>query len=168
METPVIVETPVIIPKIIEPEPIDSIAPIFEVSAAPVEIVPATGGTTVVEEGIPDWIKNTQTPLEASETLSSSPTNTSSDAEKLPDWLINSLDPQLPEEEIKTESIGLPSSVDLGMPTPLIETESIEPIAIELPKKTPKKSPAKKKEISTPKIPSEKVSNDENIPDWLK
>ena len=156
-EIPQIVSTPMA-------QPIDSMSALFEVNTPdPVDMTP-TPTTTLSDDGIPDWIKNTPTPeiLPLGDALSdtslalpvSDPVvEVSPVSEQLPDWLVNSLQSDVAPDIVPTDIA----------PALVISTESVDtPPAVV--KKTPKKpkKPTETKSESTP------PANTGDMPNWLK
>jgi PKD repeat protein len=188
--TPLIVDTPVVITPItgdtvpdwlkapsniekeipqIQSDPIsqsiDSISPLFELNTPePVAITP-TPTTTLSDDGIPDWIKNTPTTTETPPVNGILHVDNSTTApsehltvvppasEKLPDWLMNSL---------QSDTVSEVSTIENPIDNPIIpDTTEPTPVVTKAAPKKPKKSVAVKSDIQA-------SADTGDIPSWLK
>jgi hypothetical protein len=144
--------------------PIDSMSPLFEVNTPEPTPVVSTPTTTLSDDGIPDWIKNsptTETTLATDPLMPPTDTTVSSDpmpdaapaSEQLPDWLMSSLQSDIAPETtlLIDDTIETPTDDTTGVDTPVVT-------------KTPKKS---KKTQSIPKETAP-TKDTGDIPSWLK
>ncbi len=146
---------------------IDSMSPLFEVNTPEPPPIAPTPTTTLSDDGIPDWIKNSpaNTDIPVAIDPLAAPSNTLVDGdslskitpttEQLPDWLMSSV-------QSDTTPISTSDTID-----PLVSPSSETPVdtaPVQAVKKPVKKS-KKIEEVDTTSTPPAPTSD---IPSWLK